>query len=313
MHIPEQNRDLTSGIKLKATRLGFDLCGIAPVRRLVEHESVLKNWCSAGMNGTMSFMENNLDKRINPDLLFPGAKSVIVTGLNYYSQKKQTSENVPIISKYAYGQDYHDIIIKKLDDLLEAIRQLDPNVNGKSFVDGAPLLEKAWAREAGLGWIGKHSILINKEIGSFFFIGILLVDINLDYDTPFTSDYCGECTACIDICPTRAINSNHTIDARKCIAYHTIESKEDIPSEISVKAGKSVFGCDKCQDICPWNKNAKPNHIPEFELSSKIETMTAEDWMCLTKAQFAELFKKSPVRRRKYDRFMRNLMIINEI
>ena len=299
--------ELTKMIKGKAFELGFDLCGVAPARKLVEHESVLRDWCSAGMNGDMTYLGRGLEKRIDPSLLFPGTRSVIVTGLNYYTNKKQGGNGVPVISRYAYGSDYHDVIINKLDHILNFIRSNEDQVNGKAFVDSAPILEKAWAREAGLGWPGRHSVMINREIGSFFFIGVLLVDIELEYDKPFAGDHCGECRLCIESCPTKAINDNRTIDARKCIAYLTIESKVVVPEDLAVKMEGRVFGCDKCQEVCPWNKHAKSHKTPEFELPVEVDLMTAEDWKNLSGEDFNRLFKKSAIKRRTYARFMQNV------
>ena len=259
------------------------------------------------MNGGMSYLSKDIEKRINPDYLVPGAKSLIVTGLSYYTDKMQREPGVPIISRYAFGESYHNVIKRKLDKLLAFITNIRPGTQGRPFVDSAPLLEKAWAVEAGLGWQGRHSIVINKEIGSFFFIGSLILNIELDYDKPFNEDYCGNCRLCIDLCPTGAINENHTIDARKCIANLTIENRGPVPEEIIPKTGRRVYGCDRCQEVCPWNKNAKHHRTPEFDLSEEIEMMTKEDWINLSKEQFKRLFKGSPIERRKYDPFMRNV------
>jgi len=294
-------------IKLKAQELGFDLCGIAASKILTEHESVLREWCSSGMNGDMTYLCQNIEKRINPALLVPGAKSVIVTGLNYYSEKKQGWDGVPVLSRYAYGANYHDVITGRLNKVVDFIMTLRPEAEGKSYVDSAPLLEKAWAKEAGLGGPGRHSILINNHIGSFFFLGIIILDIELDYDRPFSKDLCGSCRLCIDSCPTGAINENRTIDARKCIAYLTIDSKAPIPEVLIPKMEGRVFGCDKCQEVCPWNQKAKQHKNPEFEISEELKEMTLEDWKNLTPGQFNTLFKSSAIARRKYVRFMRNV------
>lgn len=294
-------------IKEKAGELGFDLCGIAHARTLKEDETVIKNWCSSGMNGEMNYLCQNIEKRINPGLLVPGAKSIVVTGLNYYSDKKQARDGVPVISRYAYGVNYHDVIKEKLEKVIVYLKSIKPEVEGRSFVDSAPILEKAWAKEAGLGWPGRHSILINNEIGSFFFLGVIVLNIDLDYDKPFRKDLCGSCRICIDSCPTGAICENRTIDVRKCIAYLTIEDKNTIPEELAIKMERRVFGCDRCQEVCPWNKNAKPNKNPEFELSEELERMTSEEWLKLTREQFNILFKRSSIGRRKYAAFMRNV------
>lgn len=304
------DKKLSFLIKEKAIDLGFSLCGIAPSRSLKERENVLRNWCSSGMNGEMSYLGKNIERRIDPDFLVPGAKSVIVTGLNYYTDTKQTEHDVPVISRYAYGINYHDVIKKKLDLILKLIRSVEPEMEGRSFVDSAPALEKAWAVEAGLGWQGRHSIVINNKIGSFFFIGIIVLNIELDYDKPLKDNRCGSCRLCIDLCPTGAINENGTIDARKCIANLTIENRGPIPEEIVPKIGGRVYGCDKCQEVCLWNKNAKPHNTPEFNISPELQNLTRNEWLSLSRDQFNKLFRKSAVKRAKYDEFMRNLEVI---
>jgi epoxyqueuosine reductase len=309
MHTSKNER-LSFLIKEKAINLGFSLCGIAPSRSLNERENVLRKWCSSGMNGEMSYLGKNIERRIDPEFLVTGAKSVIVTGLNYYTDKKQAEHDVPVISRYAYGVNYHDVIKKKLDLILNLIRKEEPETGGCSFVDSATVLEKAWAVEAGLGWQGRHSIVINNKIGSFFFIGIIVLDIELDYDKPFKDNHCGNCRLCVELCPTGAINENGTIDARKCIANLTIENRGPIPEEIIPKMEGRVYGCDKCQEVCPWNKNAKSHKIPEFELSAELELMTAKDWKNLSREEFKRLFKGSAIARRKYDPFMRNVTIV---
>jgi epoxyqueuosine reductase len=301
--------DITTSmlIKDKARELGFDLCGIAPSRSLKEREDVLKTWCSEGMNAGMGYLSRDIEKRINPEFLIPGAKSLIVTGLGYYTDKKQREPDVPIISRYAFGENYHDVIKRKLDKLFTFIKSIKPETIGRAFVDSAPLLEKAWAVEAGLGWQGRHSIVINKELGSFFFIGTLILNIDLDYDSPVTEENCGNCRSCIDLCPTSAINENHTIDARKCIANLTIENRGPIPEDIIPKIGGRVYGCDRCQEVCPWNKDAKPNNNPEFDLPEEIENMRKEEWINLSEDHFNRLFRGTTIERRKYEPFMRNV------
>jgi epoxyqueuosine reductase len=299
--------ELTKLIKAKAVELGFDMCGIAPSRLLKEREEVLRNWCSEGMNAGMSYLSRDIEKRINPEYLVPGAKSLIITGLSYYTDKKQKEPGVPVLSRYTYGKSYQDVIRKKLENLLTYIKTIDPETVGSPFVDSAPLLEKAWAVEAGIGWQGRHSIVINKEFGSFFFIGTLILNRELDYDKPYTEDYCGNCRSCIDLCPTGAINENHTIDARKCIANLTIENRGPIPEVILPKIEGRVYGCDRCQEVCPWNKNVKSHKTHEFDLSEEIEMMTKEDWVNLSRENFKRIFRGTPVERRKYDPFMRNV------
>jgi len=306
------DNSISALIKQKAFDLGFDLCGIAPSRTLKERENVLREWCSHGMNSEMSYLAKNIENRINPKCLVPGAKSVIVTGLNYYTDNKQEEKDVPVISRYAFGINYHDVLTKKLEVLIEFITSVKPEMEGCSFVDSKPLLEKAWAVEAGLGWQGRHSIVINNKIGSFFFIGIILLNVELDYDEPFKENRCGNCRLCIDLCPTGAINENGTIDARKCIANLTIENRGPIPGEIIPKIGGRVYGCDRCQEVCPWNKNAKPHNTPEFELPEELKHMKKEDWLNLSREKFDLLFKNSPVERRKYEPFMNNVRIVTK-
>jgi len=301
------DKNLSVLIKDKAHELGFDLCGIAQSRPLKEREAILKNWCSEGMNSDMAYLQRDIEKRSNPEFLVPGAKSLIVTGLSYYSDKRQKEPGVPVLSRYAFGESYHTVIKRKLEKLMSFIKIISPEIQGRSYVDSAPLLEKAWAVEAGLGWQGRHSIVINRKIGSFFFIGTLILDIELEYDKPYNEDYCGNCRACIELCPTGAINDNHTIDARKCIANLTIENRGPIPEEILQKIEGRVYGCDRCQEVCPWNKDAKPNIIPEFDLPAEIEMMTKEDWLNLSRDQFKRLFKGTPIERRKYEPFMKNV------
>jgi epoxyqueuosine reductase len=306
------NKSLSLLIKEKASKLGFDLCGIAASRSLTEREDILKNWCSSGMNAGMSYLARDTGKRINPESLVPGAKSLIVTGLNYYTDKKQTEPGVPVLSIYAFGEAYQDVIKRKLYELLAFIRSIDPEADGRPFSDSAPLLEKAWAAEAGIGWQGKHSIVINKKTGSYFFIGALILNIELEYDKPVTGDYCGNCRLCIEQCPTNAINEDRTIDARKCIANLTIENRGPIPDEIIPKLGGRVYGCDRCQEVCPWNKDALPNRVPEFQINPELQQMSCEDWRNLSREQFKKLFKGSSVERKKYEIFIENVALVTK-
>jgi epoxyqueuosine reductase len=294
-------------IKEKANDLGFDLCGIAAARPLAEREDILKNWCNSGMNAGMTYLARDIGKRINPGSLVEGAKSMIVTGINYYTERRQTEPGVPVISRYAYGEGYQDVIKSKLSELLTFIRSAEPSADGRPFSDSAPLLEKAWAAEAGIGWQGKHSVVINKKIGSFFFIGILILNIELEYDEPVTGDYCGTCRLCIDNCPTAAINEDHTIDARKCIANLTIENRGPVPDDIIPKLEGRVYGCDRCQEVCPWNKNALPHNVPEFAITPELGHMTADEWNNLSRERFERLFEKSAIGRKNYDTFMENV------
>jgi len=301
------DKTLSVLIKEKAYELGFDICGIAPARSLNEREEVIKKWCSEGMNGEMSYLARDIEKRINPEYLVPRAKSLIVTGLGYYSDKKQTEKGVPVISMYAYGLSYQNVIKDKLFRLLAYIKSNNSDAEGRPFSDTGPLLEKAWAVEAGLGWQGKHSIVINKKIGSFFFLGILILNIELDYDKPLMEEHCGNCRLCIDHCPTEAINENRTIDARKCIANITIENRGPIPEELIPKMGGRVYGCDICQEVCPWNNNALPHNNKEFFLSDELGKMTQDEWLKLSKGRFKRLFKGHEIERKKYEPFMKNV------
>ena len=303
---------LSALIRDKATELGFDLCGIARVRKLSECKEVLTKWCAEGLNDKMTYLIRDPDKRADPGILFPGAKSMIVTGLNYYTDKRQKHLCVPLISIYALGKDYHDLITARLEKLLTYVKSFVPDAEGRAFCDDAPVLEKPWAVEAGLGWRGKHSIVINDTIGSFFFIGVLILNIELDYDKHVEGDKCGNCRACIDSCPTGAINIDRTIDARRCIANLTIGNRGPVPEEIIPYMGRMVYSCDICQDVCPWNKNAKPHNVAEFMIVDELADMTKEEWLSLDNAKFDTLFKGTPVEQVKFDRFKRNIEAISK-
>jgi epoxyqueuosine reductase len=294
-------------IRDKARELGFNLVGITSPGILVENGKVLSEWCSTGMNADMAYLARDIETRINPNLLFEGVRSLIVTGLNYYTEKKQGGDGVPVLSRYAYGKNYHEVIMGKLNELLVYIKDISPGTSGKAYVDSSPLLEKPWAVKAGLGWQGKHSLVINKDIGSFFFIGVLMTDLELENQESIAIDHCGSCTACIDACPVRAINDNRTIDARKCIAYMTIESKKPVDLETISKFEGRVFGCDICQEACPWNRKASPHNTPEFGINPEIQNMSASDWLNLGKADYKRLFRDSPLSRKKYEVFMQNV------
>lgn len=297
---------ITGLIRDKARELGFELCGIAPASFLKENEEILREWLGLGMNAGMDYMARNIEKRVNPDALFEGAKSVIVTGLNYYTEKMQGGNGVPSISIYAYGQDYHDVILKKLEKISGFIFENNPGARSKGFVDSEPLLEKAWAMRAGLGWQGKHSIVINNRLGSFFFLGVVLTNLELEYDHP-AEDSCGTCNECIKACPTGAINSNRTIDARKCIAYLTIDNKTSIAAGDIDKMEGRIVGCDRCQEVCPWNRSATRHNHPEFEISEELRLMTSADWLNLTREDHKRLFRNSAISRRKYEVFIQNV------
>ncbi len=304
-------KSLSDLIRQKATELGFDLFGIARARKLSEAQEVLSRWCSDGMHDRMSYLIRDPEKRANPEILFPGARSVIVTGLNYYTDKRQIHSDVPLISIYALGKDYHDIIKGRLDLLLDYIKTIVPATEGKAYCDDAPVLEKPWAVEAGLGWRGKHSIIINDRIGSFFFIGVLILNIDLDYNSRYQNDKCGSCRLCIDHCPAGAINNDRTIDARRCIANLTIENRGPVPEEFVPLMDRKVYSCDVCQEVCPWNKKARPHNVPEFMISEDLANLTRDEWLSLDKDKFDSLFKGTPVERVKFERFKRNIEAIS--
>jgi epoxyqueuosine reductase len=302
---------ITQGIKETSSRLGFMQCGIAEAKFLEEEASQLTAWLKEGRHGEMKYMENHFDKRLDPRLLVPGAKSVISLLLNYYPEEQQQEEDAPKLSKYAYGQDYHYVIKQKLRELLHYIEEEVGEVAGRVFVDSAPVMDKAWAKRSGLGWMGKHTNLISKKAGSFFFIAELIIDLPLDYDRPVT-DHCGSCTACIDACPTDALYAPYKIDGSKCISYFTIELKEAIPAEMKGKFEDWVFGCDICQDVCPWNRFSEAHNEPLFTAHPQLLEMKKAAWQEMTKDVFNELFRKSAVKRTKYEGLMRNLRFIDE-
>jgi epoxyqueuosine reductase len=301
---------VSSMIKSEALRLGFDACGISHVENLDENIAHLKEWLLRGYHGNMKFMENHVEKRINPEKIVEGARSVISVLLNYYTTRHQADADAPVLSKYAYGEDYHKVIRKKLKGLLRYINESIMPAKGRIFIDSAPLFEKAWAAKAGLGWTGKNSLLISPKAGSFFFIGTLVVDVPLETDKP-VRDYCGSCAKCMEACPTNAIVAPHVLDARKCIAYHTIESKEKPGLEFMGKFSNRMFGCDICQDVCPWNTKAYANKVKEFEPLPELLQMTRNDWFAMTEQLFDKLFAKSPVKRAGFERLKKNLEFIS--
>ncbi|VXB16709.1 Epoxyqueuosine reductase [Flavobacterium sp. 9AF] len=295
-------------IKDEAKRLGFLSCGISKAGFL-EHEAPrLEKWLKENKHGQMGYMENHFDKRLNPKLLVDDAKSVISLLLNYYPSEFQNQESYKI-SKYAYGQDYHFVIKEKLRELLFFIQSEIGEVNGRAFVDSAPVLDKAWAAKSGLGWIGKNANLITQKVGSFYFIAELIVDLELEYDLA-TTDHCGTCTACIDSCPTQAIVAPYVVDGSKCISYFTIELKDNLPEEMKGKFQDWAFGCDVCQDVCPWNRFAKPHNEPLFEPNSAILNFTKKDWEEITKETFSKVFQGAAVKRTKFEGFERNIKFL---
>lgn len=295
-------------IKQEAKRLGFDFCGISKAEFLAEEAPRLESWLKADMHGKMEYMENHFDKRLNPTLLVDGAKSVVSLLYNYYPSQTQNPE-APKISKYAYGFDYHEVIKEKLHEFLFTLNEKIGTINGRAFVDSAPVLDKAWAKRSGLGWIGKNSNLINKQQGSFFFIAELIIDIELEYDGPL-KDYCGTCTRCIDACPTEAIVEPYVVDGSKCISYLTIELKEAIPNDFKGKMDNWAFGCDVCQDVCPWNRFSKPHQENMFNNTTGMLNLSENEWHEITEEIFSKIFKRSAVKRTKYKGLKRNLEFI---
>ena len=293
-------------IKTEAQRLGFLSCGISKAEFLEEEAPRLEKWLNKNMHGEMRYMENHFDKRLDPRLLVDDAKSVISLLLNYYPSEFQQDSTAPKISKYAYGTDYHFVIKDKLKQLLNFIEDEIGEVNGRAFVDSAPVLDKAWAVKSGLGWMGKHSNVLSKQTGSFYFIAELIVDIDLEYDTVVT-DHCGSCTACIDACPTEAIVEPYIVDGSKCISYFTIELKDQIPNDYKDKFDDWMFGCDVCQDVCPWNRFSKSHNEPLFNPHPDLLSMTKKDWEEITKDVFQKLFKNSAVKRTKFSGLKRNI------
>lgn len=296
-------------IKAQAKRLGFLGCGIAKADFLEEEAPRLEQWLQNGYHGEMHYMENHFDKRLDPRLLVDGAKSVISLSYNYFPSEVQ-QEGSYKISKYAYGQDYHHIIKDKLRELLQLINDEIGEVSGRCFVDSAPVLERAWAKKSGLGWNGKHSLLIQKQQGSFFFLAELIIDLELEYDDPFKTDHCGSCTRCVDACPTQAILPNNTVDGSKCISYLTIELKDAIPSGFKGEMQDWMFGCDVCQDVCPWNRFSQPHKESLFTPQENLLQMTKRDWQELTQETFSKVFKKSAVKRTKFSGLLRNIDFI---
>lgn len=291
--------------------MGFEFCGIAKAQKLDEDARRLEQWLNKGMQGTMKYMENYFDLRIDPQKLVPGARSVITLLMNYLPSQQQNGD-APKISKYAYGKDYHEVIKNKLRSFLSILHQKIGEIHGRGFVDSAPVLERTWAERSGLGWIGKNGNLINPKAGSFYFIATLITDLELKYDDAFAKDYCGNCTRCIDACPTNAILPDKVIDGSKCISYFTIELKEMmIPSEMKGKFDSWMFGCDTCQDVCPWNRFAKPTPGTDFFPIQEVLNFTTREWEELTEDSFKKIFKDSPISRSKFAGIQRNLKFLS--
>jgi len=296
-------------IRQEAARLGFSHCGVSKAGFLEEEAPLLEKWLKNGMHGKMHYMETHFDKRLDPRKLVDGAKSVVSLLLNYYTDKKQEDPGAPKISMYAYGKDYHDVIKKKLKAFLDFIRAHIGEVNGRVFVDSAPVLDKAWAKKSGLGWIGKNTNLINPKAGSYFFIAELILDLELEPDAPI-QDYCGTCSACIDACPTDAIIQPYVVDGSKCISYFTIELKEEIPVQVKGKFENWAFGCDICQQVCPWNSFSTPHHEREFNASDELLKMKKSDWDEITEDVFQKLFKHSAVTRTGFKGLKKNIAFL---
>ncbi len=301
----------TNLIKSEAKRLGFLSCGISKAEFLEQEAPRLEKWLNNNMHGEMQYMENHFDKRLDPTLLVEGSKSVISLLLNYYPSETQQDSTAPKISKYAYGTDYHFVIKNKLKSLLNFIQEEIGEVHGRAFVDSAPVLDKAWAAKPGLGWIGKHSNLLTQQVGSFYFIAELIIDLELTYDNPIT-DHCGTCTACIDACPTQAIVEPYVVDGSKCISYFTIELKNEIPTSVKGQFDNWMFGCDTCQDVCPWNRFSKSHNEPLFNPHPELLSMTKKDWEEITEDVFKKIFKKSAVKRTKFNGLKRNIEFLKD-
>ena len=292
--------------------MGFEHCGIAKAQRLDADAVRLENWLTKGMHGSMQYMENHIDLRVDPTRLVPGAKSVITLLKNYFPSQKQNSDS-PKISKYAFGKDYHEVIRIKLHELIAMMTEEIGEIHGRGFVDSAPVLERTWAQKSGLGWIGKNGNLINKQTGSFYFIATLITDLELLYDDPYVKDYCGSCTRCIDACPTEAILPDKVVDGSKCISYFTIELKEMlIPDEMKGKFDNWMFGCDTCQDVCPWNRFSKPNTEINFTPIPEILNLSTKEWENMSEESFKRNFRESPLKRTKFKGIQRNLKFLKK-
>lgn len=310
MFVMKNTAKHTQLIKAEAKRLGFLSCGVSKAGFLEEEAPRLERWLTNNQHGEMAYMENHFDKRLDPTKLVPDSKSVVSLLLNYFPSEVQHEDSYKL-SKYAYGTDYHFVIKDKLKQLLAFIHDEIGDVHGRAFVDSAPVLDKAWAAKSGLGWIGKHSNLLTKQVGSFYFIAELIIDLDLEYDSPVT-DHCGSCTACIDACPTQAIVEPYVVDGSKCISYFTIELKDALPNAMKGSFDDWMFGCDVCQDVCPWNRFSKEHKEPLFNPNPELLSMSRQDWEEITKDVFQKLFKKSAVKRTKFEGLQRNISFLKD-
>lgn len=299
-------------LKKWALELGFQQVGFAKADFLEEEAPRLESWLNEGFNGKMHYMNNWFDKRLDPRLLVDDAKTVMVLTYNYFPELTQTNTGAPKITKFAYGVDYHYVIREKLNTIIERARELYGDFSARGFTDSAPVLEGAWARKAGIGWAGKHTLLINKKRGSFFFLATIIMDLEVEEDVPFISDHCGTCTRCIDACPTDAILGPRLLDASKCISYLTIELKDAIPDEFKGRMEGWAFGCDICQDVCPWNKFSLPHSEAAFQPQEEMINMSWEDWDEMTQETFNRLFKKSAIKRTKFSGLKRNINFLKD-
>lgn len=303
-------RERSHLIKSLAAQLGFSFCGVSRAEFLAEEAPRLEAWLKRGYQGKMHYLEQHADKRLDPTLLVPGAKSVVSLIYNYYPQQDLAQPNTFKIAKYAYGEDYHFVVKDKLHTLMKQLQEVVGAVEGRAFVDSAPVMERVWAQRSGLGWIGKNSLLLNRRLGSFFFLAELIIDLEFEYDGP-VKDYCGTCTACMDACPTDAIPEPYVVDGSRCISYFTIELKEAIPTDVKGKFENWIFGCDICQDVCPWNRFSQPHQEPRFAPHEALGDMTNNDWQEITADVFRQIFQKSAVKRTKLEGLQRNIRFLS--
>ena len=306
-----QKKKYSQILKLEANKLGFDACGISKAGFLNEEAPRLEKWLKNGFHGHMAYMENHFEKRLDPTKLVPGAKSVISLLYNYFPSENQ-NKNSYHIAKYAYGEDYHQVIKSKLKSLVKTLQSSIGDFDARVFTDSAPVMERTWAQKSGLGWLGKHSLLISKQKGSYFFLAEIITDLEFEYDPPFSTDHCGSCTRCIDACPTDAILPQNTIDGSKCISYFTIELKDEIPDTFKNKFEDWAFGCDICQEVCPWNRFSKPNKEEKFQPDPRLLAYSKSEWEEITEEVFREIFKRSAVKRAKFKGFQRNIRFLKK-